>query len=100
MMPSMIRVVVIGRLMKSEEIFIGLLARVAAAAGFVGRSRLHADLAARHQPDLPVGHYGISRCYPVPDHRLAACRARHGDGPQFGGLVRLHDEDVLSLLSG
>ena len=75
-----------------------LCGRAAAAAR---SGPCHADAAAGHEPDLAVGDDRLAGRRGLRLITVSAPSARAtDDGAQIGGLIRLHDEHVLPLLSG
>ena len=61
---------------------------------------LDADAAARDEPQLAVGDDRFARLEPLSMTVSLPARARDRDGPQLHRLIRLDDEDVLTLLAG
>ena len=86
-------VVITGRRMKSDEVFM--------APSAPRRQRLlDHDLGTRHEADLTVGDDGVPARQPRIDHGVALVTARDGDRPQIDGAVGLDDEHVVALLAG
>ena len=91
-----------GRLMKIADRFMAPPLAICPALALLRLLAfvLHADPAARHEPQVTVGHDGIAGLTPAGKHRLAPADPVHGDGTHLDGLVRLHHEHVRPLLAG
>ena len=99
-MPSAVRVVKIGRLIKNWEMFIRRLqsSKVQMRKGRHRRNNAHRR--ARNQAKLPVRDHGISWRDAALNHDLVIDRLAQLDRPVINGLIRFDHKHELAGLPG